>query len=200
MPSRVDVINRALIKLGTPTVADPSEDSEQAIKAGLVFDSLLLAELRRNPWSFAVTRALLAPLATKPAYEWAYQYQLPADFVRVVQINDYWDFAGVREATDAPTVPYALESGMILTNFTAPLKLRYVRNVSSDPNSWDAAFIEAFACRLAEELSETLTKSATKKAVMQNDYREGIREAKRVNAIELPPVPLPDNSWITGRY
>lgn len=200
MASRTDVINRALIKLGTPTIADPNEDSEQALKAAVVFDDLVRSELRGNAWSFAITRTVLAALAAAPAYEWTYQFQLPSDFVRVVQVNDYWQFAGVREATDAAAVPYAIEGTKILTNFTAPLRFRYVRDVSDDPTVWDAAFIEAFSCRLAAELAETLTKSATKKQMMQGDYKIALREAKRLNAIELPPVPLPDNSWITGRY
>lgn len=200
MASRTDIINRALIKLGAPTIADPNEDSEQALKAGIVFDTLLRSELRMHPWSFAITRTTMSALSTAPAYEWLYAYQLPADFLRVVMVNDYWDFAGVREATDAPAVPYTIEGRQLLTNFAAPLKLRYVQDVSADPTSWDAIFIEAFSCRLGEELCETLTKSAAKKATMEQDYRQALRDARRVNAIELPPQPLPDNSWVTGRY
>lgn len=200
MASKVDIINRAMIKLGAPTIADPNEDSEQALKANVVFDSLLASELRKHAWSFAIARTQLAALAEAPAYEWTYQFQLPADFVRVVQVNDYWQFAGVREATDEAAVPYVIEGTKLLTNFTAPLRFRYVRNVSEDPTTWDATFVEAFACRLAEELCETLTKSVAKKAQMEKDYLQAVREARRVNAIELPPVPLPDNSWITGRY
>ncbi|CAB4126149.1 hypothetical protein UFOVP68_11 [uncultured Caudovirales phage] len=200
MASRTDIINRALIKLGAPTIADPNEDSEQALKAGVVFDTLLRSELRMHPWSFAIKRATLAPLTTAPAYEWTYAYQLPSDFLRIVMVNDYWDFAGVREANDAPAVPYSIEGQQLLTNFAAPLKFRYVYDVSADPNVWDALFVETFACRLGEELCETLTKSAAKKATMETDYRQALRDARRVNAIELPPQPLPDNSWVTGRY
>ena len=200
MASRTDIINRAMIKLGAPTISDPNEDSEQALKADIVFDSLLRSELRKHAWSFAIQRTTLSPLADAPAYEWAYQYQLPADFLRVVQVNDYWQFAGVREATDEAAVPYVIEGTKLLTDFAAPLKFRYVRDVAADPTGWDAAFTEAFASRLAEELCETLTKSVAKKAQMEKDYLTAVRDAKRVNAIELPPTPLPDNSWITGRY
>lgn len=200
MASRTDIINRAMVKLGAPTIADPNEDSEQALKAGLVFDTLLRTELRMHPWSFAISRTQMAALSTAPAYEWTYQYQLPADFIRIVMVNDYWAFAGVREASDMPTVPYVIEGQHLLTNFAAPLKLRYIKDVSEDPSEWDACFVEVFSCRLAEELCETLTKSAAKKSTLEQDYRQALREARRVNAIELPPQTLPDNSWVTGRY
>jgi hypothetical protein len=200
MASRTDIINRAMIKLGAPTIADPNEDSEQALKAKAVFDSLIRAELRAQAWSFAIKRTQLAALAAAPEYEWTYAYQLPSDFVRIVQVSDYWPFAAVREATDNSAVPYVIEGQQILTNFAAPLRLRYVHDAGDDPNSWDAYFVEAFANRLAIELCETLTKSATKKQTLDRDYARALREAKRLNAIELPPIPIPDNSWITGRY
>jgi len=200
MTSRVDIINFALIKLGVPTIADTAEDSEQALKSGILFDRVLRSELRKHPWSFAIKRTILAALAEAPAYEWGYQFQLPGDFLRVVQVNDYYQFAGVREATDDAAVPYTIEGRNLLTNFQAPLRFRYVADVGVDPTTWDATFIDAFSCRLAEELCETLTKSGSKKAMMEKDYAQAVREAKRVNAIELPPVPLLDNSWITGRY
>ena len=199
MANKTEVFNRALIKIGVNTIASPDDPSEQARKCSLVYPSLTRAELRKNPWSFAITRFALPALSAAPAYGWGYAYQLPSDFVRVVQVGDYWDFAQIRNATDQPDVPYALEGGAILSNQGAPLRLRYVRDVLEDTEVWDDLFTEAFACRLAMEVCESLTKNQTKFANVVKWYKESIAEAKRLNAIETPPVPLPDNSWITGR-
>jgi hypothetical protein len=197
--SKTEVFNRALIKIGVNNVSSPDDPSEQARKCSVVFPSLVRAELRKNPWSFAIARVALPVLATAPAFGWSFAYQKPSDFVRVVQVGDYYDFAQIRVAIDQPTVPYALEGQTIVTDLGAPLRLRYVRNVSEDTESWDDLFTEAFACRLAMEVCESLTKNQSKFANVTRWYKESIAEAKRLNAIELPPVPLPDNSWVTTR-
>lgn len=199
MATKTEIFNRALIKLGVNTVTSPDDPSEQARKCSAVYSSLLKAELRKNPWTFAIKREELAALAETPAFGWQYAYQLPSDFIRVVQIGEYWDFNQIRVATDQPTVPYTLEGQKILTNYAAPLRVRYVHNVEDDTETWDDLFTEAFACRLAQEVCDSLTKNQTKMANMVRVYRDAIVEAKRLNAIELPPVPLADNSWITTR-
>lgn len=199
MATKTEIFNRALIKLGVNTVTSPDDPSEQARKCSAVYSSLLKAELRKNPWTFAVTRVELAALAETPAFGWQYGYQLPADFVRVVQIGEYWEFNQIRVATDQPTVPYTIEGRKILTNYAAPLRIRYVHNVEDDTETWDHLFVEAFSCRLGVEVCESLTKNQTKLANMLRLYKDAVAEAKRLNAIELPPVPLADNSWITTR-
>jgi hypothetical protein len=197
--SQTEIFNRALIKIGVATVSSATDNSEQARKCALVYPSLVKSELRKNPWSFAITRVELAALADAPAYEWKYAYQLPSDFVRVVQIGDYWDFAQIRTITDAPLVPYVLEDKKILTDYNAPLRFRYVRDKADDTESWDDLFVEAFACRLAAEICDSLTKSQTKANNAAAAYKTAIFDAKRLNAIETPPTPVAENSWISTR-
>lgn len=199
MATKTEIFNRALIKLGVNTVASPDDPSEQARKCSAVYSSLLKAELRKNPWTFAIKRDELAALDETPAFGWGYAYQFPSDFIRVVQIGEYWDFNQIRVATDQPTVPYTLEGQKILTDYAPPLRVRYIHNVEDDTETWDGLFTEAFACRLAQEVCISLTKNQSSLASMTKLYRDAVAEAKRLNAIELPPVPLADNSWITTR-
>ena len=199
MTTRTAAINRALIKLGVQTVTSEDEETEAARKAKIVFDTACRGEIRRHAWSFAMARARLAADATTPAYGWTYAYQLPADWLRCVQVGDYYEFAHIRVAIDQPVVPYTIEGQKLFTNLAAPLNFRYLRDLSANPAAWDACFFEAFAARLAMELAPTLTKSANMMARARQDYKESILEAKRSNAIELPPQPLPANSWEVGR-
>lgn len=199
MATKTEIFNRALIKLGVNPVTAPDDPNEQARKCSAVYSSLLKAELRKNPWTFAITRAQLPMLAETPAYGWKYAYQLPSDFIRIVQVGEYWDFTQIRLATDQPVVPYAIEARKILTDYEAPLRIRYVCNIEDDTENWDDLFTEAFACRLAMEVCESLTKNQVKFGNVSRWYKEAMADAKRLNAIELPPVPLPDNSWLTGR-
>jgi hypothetical protein len=199
--SRVSVINRALIKLGVQTIADPDEESEPARVSKQLFDGSARAELRKNPWCFATRRAQLAAALSAPAFGFTRAFPLPSDFVRLVQAGDYYDFAAVRHAPlDRSVVPYRIEGAQLLTDWPAPLNIRYVADLSADPGQWDAAFIDAFSFRLAAEMCGTLTGSDSKTAMLDKQYSRAIGEARRLNAIETPPEPLPDNSWTTTRF
>lgn len=201
MASRVGVINRALVKLGVQNIADPDEESEPARVAKQVFDDTVRAELRKYPWLFATRRAQLAASATAPVFGFKTAFPLPVDFARIVQVGEYFDFSGIRNAPlDRSVVPYRIEGAQILTDLPAPLNIRYVADVSSDPGQWDATFVDALACRLAAEMCETLTKAPSKTEMMEKAYRRAIGEARRLAAIESPPEPIPDNSWTMTRF
>lgn len=201
MASRVAVINRALIKLGVQTIADPDEESEPARVSKQLFDDSARAELRKNPWSFAIRRAQLAASATAPAFEFDRAFPLPSGFVRLVQVGEYYDFAAVRHAPlDRSVVPYRIEGTEILTDWPAPLNMRYVTDLSADTGSWDAAFVDAFAYRLAADMCGTLLNSDSKTTMLEKQYQRAVGEARRLNAIETPPEPLPDNSWTMTRF
>lgn len=200
MSSRTDAINRALLKVGTRTVTSEDEGTVEAVTARAIFGTLCLSELRKHAWSFAKARVQLAALSTAPAFGWTYAYQLPDDFVRVVQVGQYYDFASIRGPSSESITPYTIEGKMLYSNDAAPLRLIYIKDMCSDPAQWDAMFFEAFAASLAVELCEPLSKQTGKKESLKRDYMAIIKEARRVNAIELPPVPLPDNSWVTTRF
>ena len=86
---------------------------------------------------------------------------------------------------------------MILTDDTSPLQLVYIKKVT-DPNDFDALFVELLAARIAVEITEKVTQSNTKKAGVQAHYEMVRKEARRVNAFDRVPQTTPDGSWITA--
>lgn len=207
MSNRTEVINRALIKIGANTIASPSEESEQARKASAVFKTLAQGELRRQAWSFAKKRATLAPLAdtTLGGQDFSTGYGLPDDCLRLISLNGNWVFSSIREMNDGLAPAYAIEGRTLLTGVSGRTSegaayIVYVSDVSENIAVWDANFVEAFACRLANELTQSITKNMTLKQSLKQDYVEALKEAKRTNAIELPPQTLPDESWILARH
>ncbi len=206
MSNRTEVINRALVKIGANTIASPGEESEQARKASLVFKTLVQGELRRQAWSFAKKRATLAPLASPPGgTDYAEGYNLPEDCLRLITLNGNWVFSSIRETNGGSLPAYAIEGRVLLTGNNrratgeSAAYVVYVSDVSENVAVWDANFVEAFACRLAAELVQSITKNMTLKQSLKQDYLEALKEAKRTNAIELPPQSLPDESWVLAR-
>lgn len=199
MSNKTEVINRALIKIGANTIASPDEASEQARKALLVFETVAQNELRRQAWSFAKKRATLAPLAVSTGGDdFGTSFNLPSDCLRLVSLNGNWVFTSIREITSDPVPSYAIEGRTLQTN-DSTAKIVYVADVSGDVSLWDATFVEAMACRLATEIVQSITKNMSLKQSLKQDYVEALKEAKRTNAIELPPQAIPDDSWVLAR-
>lgn len=199
MSNKTEVINRALIKIGANTIASPDEASEQARKALLIFETVAQNELRRQAWNFAKARATLAPLAVPTGGDdFSNSFNLPADCLRLVTLNGSWVFTAIRDANSGLDPYYAIEGRTLQTNDTSA-KIVYVADVSGSVALWDATFVESFACRLATELVQSIAKNMSLKQSLKQDYLEALKEAKRTNAIELPPQTLPDDSWVLAR-
>lgn len=198
MASVIQVANRALTKLGSARITSIDDDVKAARSVKSCFEDLRDDELRSHRWSFALTRTSLAALSTAPAFGYEYQYQLPSDFLRLDMVNDQFPSVVMDNYIGAEALDYVLEGNKILTDFEAPLNVRYIAQIT-DPNQWDINFREALACRIAAELAEDLTQSNPKRQLAWDEYKMAINKAIRTNAIERLPVQPPDDSWVVGR-
>lgn len=199
--SDVDIANRALSKLGEPRVLSFTAigDTNAAQRAlASMYDMVRDAELCRHPWAFAVCRAQIDKLTSAPAWGYSYEYQLPNDHLRLLDIRDTWESTNSINYITDPNSPYRVEKGKILIDIDATIYIRYISRIT-DPSQFDPLFAEAFASRLAVELAETLTQSNTKKDFAEKQYAKDIIAAFQRNAIEMPPEALADDSWILGR-
>ncbi len=198
MAGQVEIVNRALTKIGEQRILSLSDDVEAARSADSLWDIVRDAELRIRRWKFSITRASLAALVSTPDWGFDYQYQLPSDCLRVVQVGEYYPGVSLTDYRSADETEWRVEGRKILTNEAAPLKIRYIARIE-DTGEWDAAFVEAFACRLAAELAERLTQSNTRRQLAWDEYKLAVGMAVRADAIEAAPEPLPDSEWVLSR-
>ena len=198
MASNVEIANRALTKIGSKRIIALSDNTKEGREVNSMFAILRDAELRKFNWRFSIKRAQLAAQASAPAFGFAYQYRAPADCLKILEVGDYYPGARLDDYIGTDTSEYAYENGLILTDYAAPLNLRYIARIE-DPTLFDALFVEAFACKLAMELAEPITQSSTKRELATREYTTAIRDAVRNNAIEKPPVKVPDDTWMLAR-
>jgi hypothetical protein len=198
MASVIQVANRALTKLGAARIISLDDDNKQARAIANCFDDLRDDELRAHRWQFAMRRIELAALSDAPAFGYNYQYALPPDYLRMDMVDDRFPSAIMDNYIDTEYLEWTVEGNLILTDIDAPLKLRYIAQIT-EPNSWDSNFREALASRIAMEICEDLTQSDTKKQAAANDYKRAITQAIRIGSIEKPSVMPPDNQWIISR-
>jgi hypothetical protein len=196
--SQVDVCNQALVKVGAARITSLSDGTKQADTLNAVFDIKRDAELASHPWTFAIKRVQLPASSTAPlGTDWAYAYPLPSDYLAMVQVGESYAFYDSSSGSDPETGGplFGIESNAVLTSEPSPLFVRYIYRVTN-AGLFPPLFVEALACRLAAELCESLTQSTSKREAAWMEYRQAIRQAKRVNAIEVPPQRNPPSSWV----
>ena len=161
MASKIQICNRALSKLGADRITSLDDDNKSARAMKSAFDFVRDAELRAHVWNFSVARAELAALATTPVWGFQYEYALPEDFIKLLEIRDLYSNANTLDYRTTPAPLWQMEGGLLKTDAESPLYIRYVYRVT-DTALYDALFAEALACRLAAETAEEITESSGK--------------------------------------
>jgi hypothetical protein len=193
MASQVSIVNRALIKLGEQPILLLTDNVKQARTMAALFDDTRDAEIRAHRWKFAMRRTRLSALAQAPDWGYQLQYELPADFLGLVQVNEMYLRTGMKQRA-----PWAVEGRRLLTDLAAPLAVRYVARVT-DASLFDPLFVDALACRLAMEACEAQTQSDTKFQRVAGMYDQALKLAIRQDSVEAPPDELPDGTWLESR-
>ncbi len=193
MASQVGICNIALNKLGAGLIISLDDTLKSATTMKAVYDATLDAVLADHPWQVAIERVQIPASSTAPSFGWAKAYPLPADFLKLVQVGRDWCFYN-------PQWPaFTLEGNAILTDSGSPLPVSYIKRITA-AGLLPAMLVQAFATKLASECCEALTQSLQKKEALIQEYERIIKRAKRSNDIQLPPQPLPPNSWEMSLY
>ena len=196
--SDVAIANLALTKLGDLRIVDLSENTKPAREINAVYTMLRDKLQRRYVWRYAVKRTSLPALASAPAWGYTYQFQLPSDCLRVLQVGEYYPAPDLSNLISGGGQEYQIEGRVILSNDAGPVKLRYLSRVT-DPAQFDPTFDDAFASLIAFTVAEALSQSGGKKEAALRDYNMALRDAITSSAIESPPESLADNAWIVAR-
>ena len=176
MATETEICNLALAHLGEDSITSLSDGTPRAIACALQYPLTRDEVMRSHRWNFLITRAVLTASGTAPAFGFAKKYQLPADCLRVCEVND-------SEFGDVNTDAYSIEDNFLLTDATS-VNLVYVRQ-ETDTDGYDPLFVRALAIKLAVALSETIRGTTGKTAELLQAYeRVTAPLARRVDANE----------------
>ena len=188
MASWVEVANTAAAAIGTSTrITGPEDDKTLARSLRAVWDLNRRAALREGSWNFATEAHRLPALSAVPPFGYDYQFQLPADCLRVLEVAN-------NPGYDA----YRTQNGRILCSAGAPLDVVCLID-RPEPGTWDALFVQAFAYKLALAVGRKIAGSAFDRAGVERDYRDALAASKRVDAMENPPIEREESDWVTAR-
>lgn len=189
MASAVQIVNRALQKIGAARISSFDEGSREANSVKACYEQVKLSELQDNLWTFSIVRATLASDSTAPLFGRTFRYQLPTDYLREAPFDP--------QVSDLPD-DFLFEGRMLLTDTPGPLSLRYVSSMVQE-EAFDPLFTEALAARIAIEIVEELTQSASKQEILVSNYSFHIRRAKTANSIQAGPIQPEEDEWVYTR-
>ena len=185
MATDVSICSAALLKLGDKPIATLQENDRRAQLCANIYPLAKLDVLRSHPWNCAVKRVLLAPLAAPPAFSWRFQFTLPGELLRLMQVG-----------YDGCQLDYQLEGGRILAN-TNSLPILYVADITE--GLFDAKLVHVMTLRMEKDLAYPITKSTSLAEAKDAEYERALKRAKSIDGQETPPQDWGDSPFTQVR-
>ena len=193
----INIINRALIKIGQPTISSTSQDPNGRIY-GLVYEDVRDWLLAAHSWRFAIKRAILARDEEKPISGFAYAYTLPSDFLLLYKFQETYKLPNLSDNITKSDERYSIEGNKILCNEPDKLDFSYIAKIQ-DPNMFNPWFREALIAKLAAEFAPRLKQSASLAKAYNEEFFQYLRKAEYNNDILIDSETMPDGSWVSVR-
>jgi hypothetical protein len=195
MSSVVDICNSALNMLGANNIISLTEDSKNARLMNQRFESVRDSIFRSHTWNCLIKRVELAADTTAPTHEYAKQYTLPADCLRVLKIGGHHNAS----SSDLDSgQKFKIEGRKLLTDETT-IFLIYIAKIT-DPNEYDTLLVETLSAKLAAELCYAITASTSLANQLVALYDEKLREARHVDATEGTPDDIDASTFLNSRF
>ncbi|MBF0589013.1 MAG: hypothetical protein HQL53_07800 [Magnetococcales bacterium] len=195
--SEVEICNMALGHLGVGEISALTEASAAGKVCNALYSRTRDELLRLHPWNFAQKTDTLALLSGESATGWSYVYAWPAHAVSANEI--------VQSDRSADPIQYEVllssdGTGRIIATDQDSAALRYTYQVT-DPNLFDALFVDALSWRLATKIGLRLktAKSAVLNAVNKS-HEIAMAFAMGVDSNERKPNDPAESSFVLARY
>ena len=169
MASVIQICNSALNQLGAGSITALTENSKNARLCNERYETVRDAVYRSHPWNCLIKRVQLAQDSDTPAWGFSYQYTLPSDCLRVLQIKDY----------DAD---YKIEGRKLLIN-VSEVYLLYSAQIT-DVNELDVLLRETISAGIASDIAYAITSNLQVAKLMTEKYSLKLSEARHTDASE----------------
>lgn len=184
--SSIALCARALLKTGCRSITSFDEGTAEAEVAGNLYEPLRDAMLSSHPWTFATTQAALARLEVDPIADYAYAFQLPADYLRALSAG-----AGRGRGLD-----YRIHERCLHTNASEVVLTYIFRPFESE---FPPFFDQALIARLSAEFCIPLTDSTSRSGALLKIADKEFKQAKNIDSMQESPRAIEDFTLIGVR-
>lgn len=159
----------ALNQIGAQSIESFDDTTDNARRCAVLYDQTRRALLRMHPWSCAKQRIQLAPVAIHPAFDYAYKFRLPRDFIRLY---------------DTGTTYFEIENNHILSNLHV-INLVYIYD-NDNEETWDSLLVEAMSYYMAHKIAKAITGSNSESDSAWQELQMILKQARAINGQERP--------------
>jgi hypothetical protein len=164
----VSICNMALGRLGAGSIETLADGTQLANYCNLFLGNVVEDILGGHDWRALRKRVELAPLVSTPLYDFDHVYQLPSDFVRIIDV-------------DNDDEEYSIETDELLTD-ADEVAITYIYCPGDDLTAVPGYVKKAIASELAYQLSIELRSSeSTSQRVLAEATRD-LQKAKQADA------------------
>ncbi|MEM5429397.1 hypothetical protein [Cupriavidus oxalaticus] len=187
MTTAVTICSNALLELGGDPINSLTEGTKMARLCANLYPSTRDDVLRAHYWKCATKRLVLSPLQAAPAWGWSYQFKLPGDWIRTIQIGEN----GCPDEFE--------QEGLNLLMGVQTCKIKYVfRN--EDEASWTRNLIRQMEIEMAARLAYAVTKSTTVRDSKLQEALMHLKMARAVDGQDNPPEEFDAGSLLESRF
>lgn len=162
--TKTSICNKSQLLLGKDLLTNVDVDgTPSALKYLAIYEQCLKEVLDEHDWSFATREATLvrAVVPVPEMTEYAYYYELPTDFVHLVQNND--------DITNSMYRPrYRIEANYLLSSEDT-VTIKYVGLINY-PSIYPSTFTELLSLKLAYTLAFSMVSSASVRDELKQLY------------------------------
>jgi len=161
--SSIALCSRALLKTGCRSITSFDEGTAEAEVAGNLYTFIRDGLLSAHPWSFATAQVTLGRLDAPPIADYAYAYQLPADFLRALSAG-----AGRGSGLDYRIQEWRLHtsaSEVVLTYIFGPSETEF-------PPFFDQILIARLAAEFCIPLTDSTSRYDTLLKVAEREFKQ----------------------------
>ena len=191
--SKVEICNQALSLISQEAIVniDSPKDTLE-VTCAKWYDQVRRDTLAAHSWNFAKVRTLAVEVAV-PAFGYDHAYQLPADYIRIVQIG--------KTKRDFVTFwsDYSIEDSQILINYDQGGSLPIVYTLDEHRvGRFSAWFTDNMALSLALKISPEINRTQTEIQTLEAQFNESLKVAKQLEGQESPVLTVTNSRYRTG--
>ncbi|PHS78120.1 MAG: hypothetical protein COB59_08655 [Rhodospirillaceae bacterium] len=165
----IALCSRALLKTGCRSITSFDEGTAEAEVAGNLFETTRDALLSAHPWSFATAQVTLPRLEAEPIADYAYAFQLPADYLRVLSAG----------AGRGRGLEYRIHERRLHTH-SPDVVLTYIFRPAE--SEFPPFFDQVLIARLAAEFCIPLTDSTSRSEALRGIAKDEFRQARLIDS------------------
>jgi len=190
--SAVSICSNASLMLNGGTISSFNDPSERARQCSNLYPTVRDYVLSAHPWNCCIKRVQLSPDVETPAFDWAFQFTLPADFLRIMQVGELGSEPEYNiEFGDDGTKKLLMDDSVLL--------LRYCF-ANTNEATWTPLLVMAVTLAMRQVLAYPITASTSLEQLISQSIAPMIQKAQAIDSSDQPPQTLGDFRLLNSRY